>query len=103
MVQTIAWLVAGMRRSIPQLKRHKVHSTHIVNITHLGTQVGAELDTRVDKSCASANFWLRELTDQTCIVAPFSSSYEPMQDIQIVTCLAAYTDESGRTWILVFH
>ena len=26
-----------------------------------------------------------------------------MQDVQIVTFLTAYTDEYGRTWILVFN
>ena len=26
-----------------------------------------------------------------------------MKDIQIETCLTAYTDGSGRTWILIFH
>ena len=44
-----------------------------------------------------------ELTGQNCSVSPFSASYDPMQDVQIATCLTAYQDEYGRTWILVFN
>ena len=49
------------------------------------------------------NFWLYKLTGQTCSVAPFSKAYDPMPDVQIVTCLIAYDDKFGRTWILVFN
>ena len=36
-------------------------------------------------------------------MSPFSASYDPMQDVRIATCLAAYNDDCGRTWILVFN
>ena len=99
----IAPMVTSMRRNIHALKKRKLHSAHVSNSTTPGTQARTELDTRADTSCSGINFWLHELTGQTCIVAPFSASYEPMTDIQIATCLTAYTDDYGRTWILVFH
>ena len=49
------------------------------------------------------HFWLHNFTRQTCSVAPFSASYEPLPDVPITMCLTAYTDEYRRTWILVFN
>jgi hypothetical protein len=92
-----------MRRNIRQIKRRKVCASHIVNSTVPGTEGRAKLDTRADTSCCGKNFWLDELTGQTCNVSPFSSSYDPMLDVQVATCLTAYTDEFARTWILVFN
>ena len=48
-------------------------------------------------------FILHELAGEICIMSPFSASYDPMQDVRIATCLAAYNDDCGRTWILVFN
>ena len=99
----IAPCVTSMRRNIRQAKRRKVSATQIINSTTPGTQARAEMDTRADTACAGTNFWLDELTGQTCSVVPFSASYDPMNDVQVATCLTAYTDEYGRTWILVFN
>ena len=38
-----------------------------------------------------------------CSVSPFSDKYDPLTDVPIATCLTAYTNEYGRTFILVFH
>ena len=95
--------ITGMRRNIRQMKRRKVSAAHIVHSTTPGTQARAKLDTRADTSCGGTNFWLDELTGQTCSVSPFSASYDPMTDVQVATCLTAYTDDYGRTWILVFN
>ncbi len=85
------------------MKRRKVSVAHVEHCTSAGTQARSELDTRADTSCGGKNFWLDELTGQTCSVSPFSASYDPMTDVQIATCLTAYTDEYGRTWVLVFN
>ena len=60
------------------------------------------MDTRADTSCSGINFWLHEITGQTCTVAPFSATYEAISDVPIATFLTAYIDSYGRTWILVF-
>ena len=99
----IAPCVTGMRRNVRQIKRRKVAASHVEHSTIPGTQARAELDTRADTSCGGTNFWLDELTGQTCSVSPFSASYDPMPDVQVATCLTAYTDEYARTWILVFN
>ena len=80
-----------------------MNSAYITNIITPVLQARTELDTRVDTSCSGANIWLHELTGQTCSVALFSASYEPTSDIQVATCLTVYTDEYGRTLILIFH
>ena len=92
-----------MRRNIQHMKRRKISASHIQHCTTLGTQSRSELDNRSNTSCGGANFWLHELTRESCSVYPFSTSYDLMQDVQISTCLTAYTDEYGRTWILVFN
>ena len=46
---------------------------------------------------------MHDLTGKSFSVSTFSSSYDPMQDVQISTCLLAYTDEYGSTWTLVFN
>ena len=46
---------------------------------------------------------LHKLTGKSFGVYPFSASYDLMQDVNIATCLTAYIDEYGRTWILVFN
>ena len=85
------------------MKRPKVRTAHIQHCKNLGTQKRAELDNKVNTSCEETNLCLHNMTGKSCRMSPFSSSYEPMQDVQISTCLTAYTDEYGRTWIFVFN
>ena len=42
------------------------------------------------------------MTGKCCSMSPFSKSYNLIQDVQISTCLTAYTGDYGRNWILVF-
>ena len=99
----VAPVVTKMQRSICSVKWQKINAIHIENKTIVGNQARTEMDTRADTSCAGINFWLHELTGQTCTVAPFSATYEPILDVPIATSLTAYTDRYGRTWILVFN
>ena len=62
-----------------------------------------ELDSSDDTLCGGTNFWLHDLTGKIFSVSPFIASYDPMQDVQIATCLTAHTDEYGQNWILVFN
>ena len=99
----VAPLRTGMQRNIRSVKRRSIQSIHIQNVTVPGTQAITEMENRSDNSCSGINFWLHELTGQKCSVSPFSTLYEPMSDIQILTCLTEFTDEDGRTCILVFN
>ena len=81
----------------------KVSAVHIKHCTNNGTQAHEELDTRYDNSCGGTDFWLQYLTGKSCSVSLFSASYDLMQDVHIATCLTAYTDKYGQTWILVFN
>ena len=36
-------------------------------------------------------------------VVPFSSEYDPIKNVPIGTCVTAWDDADGRTWIVVFH
>ena len=92
-----------MQRNIQPVNRRRIKFVHIQNTTVTGTQARTEMDAREDNSCSGINFWLHDLNGQTCSVDPFSALYDPMSDIQIAMCLTAFTDEDGRTWILVFN
>jgi len=101
--KTVAPVRSGVRMQIRAAKRVKVGSAYVENQTAPGQPARMELDTRADTSCAGANFCCTELTGQTCSVQPFSEKYDPMKDIPIATCMTAYTDEYGKTHILVFN
>ena len=90
-----------MRRNIRYVKRQRIQSIHIQNATVPGTQARTEIYTRADTAYSGIKFWLHELTCQTLIVAPFSTSYEPMSDIQITACLTEFAGEDCTTWMLV--
>ena len=76
---------------------------NIQHCTTKGKQARAELDNTDYNLCDGTNFWLHELTRKSCILSPFSTSYELMQNVQIDTCFTAYMDDYGRNWTLVFN
>ena len=92
-----------MTRNAWKVKRRKFRTSNIQNWKIQGTQSCAELDTQADTSCGGTNFWLHDLTGKICIVSTFSDSYNPIKYVQTATCLTAYTDEYGKTCILVFN
>ena len=99
----VAPVVTGMRQRIRLVKRRKIIAIHIENKKVVGNQARTEMNTRADTSCAGINFWIHELTGQTCTVTPFSATYKPISDVPIATSLTYYTDGYGRMWILVFY
>ena len=100
---SISPYITGIRREVLQVKRRKVSAAHIQHHTTPGTQARAELNTWADNSCGGTNSWLHKLIGESCSMSLFSASYDLMQDVHIATCLRAYTDKYGQTWILVFN
>ena len=82
---------------------HKVRAEKNQHCTSLGTKAHEELDNQADTFHRRTIFWLHKLTGKSCSVYMFSASYDPMQDVKISTFLTSYTDEYGRTWIIVFN
>ena len=92
-----------MSRNVWQIKRRNFRAAHIQHCTVLGTQSCAKLVTLADTLCGGTNVWLHKMTGKSFIMSPFSASYDPMQDMKIITCLVVYTYEYGWTWIIMFN
>ena len=69
-----------------------------------GTEANNESDTNADTCCLGANFAVLSMTHRSAYVFPYDKSYNPIQNVPIVTGATAWDDPtSGETFILVFH
>ena len=69
-----------------------------------GTVADNEGDSNADTCCLGTNFMVLEMTNRTAEVYPYDSSYDPIENVPIVSGATAYDDKaSGSTYILVFH
>jgi hypothetical protein len=61
-----------------------------------------EIDNHADTICAGPNWKLLELSGEYCTVSPFSTDYQPKQNIPIAKCATTYTcPDSGDSVVLV--
>jgi hypothetical protein len=61
-----------------------------------------EIDNHADTICAGPNWKLLELSGEYCTVSPFSTDYQPKQNIPIARCATTYTcPASGDSVVLV--
>ena len=68
-----------------------------------GRLAKCELDTRADTIVVGANCRPLAWTGMKCSVSGFSSDLESIDDIPIARVGTAYTDPTGKTWILIFN
>ena len=84
-------------RVIAALKQSSFHN----NGVHVGN---IEMDTHADTIVAGRNCIVLHGTGRECDVSPYSSDYEPLKGVPIVTAATAWqSPESGQTYILVFN
>lgn len=85
----------------------RINSVHVTDPSFQTTEgkvAKCEMDTHADTCVAGSNFLMCEFDGTTCEVMPFSSEYESMKDIPIVSAATAWTnEETGETVILYFH
>ena len=68
------------------------------------TQALNECDTNADTCCLGKNFIISQYTTRSSDVYAYDKSYEPIENVPIVTGMTAYDDDAtGQTYILVFH
>ena len=68
------------------------------------TQAWNETDNNADTCCLGKNFVVLQYTERSADVYPYNSSYEPLQNVPIVSGATAWDDPSdGKTWILVIN
>ena len=63
-----------------------------------------ELDTHADTCVLGTNFIILHYTGRVCDVSPYSSEYESVKNVPIVSGATAWTDrQTGETYILIVH
>lgn len=68
------------------------------------TKVNNECDTNADTTCLGKNFVILHFTTRTADVFPYDKSYQPMENVPIVSGATAYDNErTGQTYILVIN
>jgi hypothetical protein len=61
-----------------------------------------EIDNHADTICAGSNWIVLEFTGEYCNVSPFSTEYEPLENVPIAQCATVYTyDSTGTTVLLI--
>ena len=72
--------------------------------TNNGMFVGlTELDTHADTIVAGKNTIVMSYTDKVCEVSPYSSDYESVKDVPIITAATGYTSATGDNYILILN
>lgn len=68
------------------------------------TRGSNECDTNADTACLGQNFVVLHYTTQTADVFPYDKSYQPLENVPIVSGATAYDDpRTGQTYILVVN
>ena len=68
------------------------------------TSAWNETDSNADTCCLGKNFTVIKYTERTADVYPYNTSYQPLQNVPIVTGATAWDDPvDGKTWILVIN
>ena len=62
-----------------------------------------EADSHADTCVAGKNCVPLHYTERTCDVQPYSTAYQPVTGVSIITAATAYTAPSGRTYILIIN
>jgi hypothetical protein len=68
-----------------------------------GTTANNESDSNADTCCLGANFVVVNRTERSADVYPYDESYEPLQNVPIVTGATAWDDADGTTYILIVN
>ena len=95
---------ARSNRSINNIiSKRMVAKAHSVHEPAENTVAVNEADSNADTCCLGQNFLPLSYTNRSADVYPYSDSYEPLENVPIVTGATAYDLPNGDTCILVFH
>ena len=85
--------------------RYLAQANTLSNICPLSPIDGQiELDTHADTCVLGINFIILHYTGRVCDVSPYSSEYESVKNVPIVSGATAWTDrQTGETYILIVH
>ena len=98
--RTISRIVSSIRK-ISKNKTAKAEYQHQPQSTSHGC---IELDTHADMTVLGSNCVVLSYTGKECEVSPYSSEYEAVQNVPIVTRATVWTNATdGTAYLLIFH
>ena len=78
-----------------------IASTLSRNDRHISGKM--EMDSHADTCVAGKNCIVLNYTDRSCDVLPYSSEYDAVKNVNVVTAATGYTSSRGLQYILVFN
>ena len=98
--RTISRIVSSVRK-IEKNKTTKTEYQHRPQSTSHGR---IELDTHADATVLGSNCVVLSYTGKECEVSPYSSQYEAVQNVPVVTGATVWTNAAdGTAYLLIFH
>ena len=98
--RTILQIVSSIRK-IAKNKTAKAEYQHRSQSTSHGH---IELDTHADTTVLGSNCVILSYTGKECKVSPYSSQYEAVQNVPVVTGATVWTNAAdGTAYLLIFH
>ena len=85
------------------LSKQRIGRDTVVSKPDPNMYVNNEADTNYDTCCLGMNFIPITYTNCTADVYPYSNSYEPLENVPIVSRATSYYHPNGNTYILIFH
>ena len=84
-------VVTSYRRKTASTKSTRDRDTYARNRGESGIIGKNEIDNHADTICAGANWTVLEFTGEYCNVSPFSTEYEPLENVPVARCATVYT------------
>ena len=95
-------MVTSYRRITASTKSTRDRDKYAQNRGESGIIGKNEIDNHADTICAGANWTVLEFTGEYCNVSPFSTEYEPLENVPVARCATVYTfDRTGTTVLLI--
>ena len=97
--RTISRIVSSIRK-VSKNKTAKTEYQHRPQSTSHGC---IELDTHADRTVLGSNYVVLSYTGKECEVSPYSSQYEPVWNVPVVTGATVWTNTTdGTAYLLIF-
>ena len=90
--------------SIRKLSKNKTAKAEYQHRPQSTSQGRIELDTHADTTVLGSNCVILSYTGKECEVSPYSSEYEAVQNVPVVTGATVWTNPTdGTAYLMVFH
>ena len=83
--------------------KRTIAKAHTVHEPPENTVAVNEADSNANTFCLGQNFIPLSYTNRSADVYPYSDSYEPLENVLIVSGATAYDHPNGEMYILIFH